>query len=281
MKNPIEQIELILSKLESRSEIQFEYALYLTLSLTEICELFFEYVLNTKIRDNLTKQINLRVERRGEVIPNSFIDKLVYEFTHSDKKYRRSLGKVIGDLQGSLTEEQMYFLVKTQIASDKVSERKRAYVLCESIYNKNIDDMLWSTWRKYGDENCLSLLAKHAKSKDLSNNFSEIWKHDCKFRIKNDILKRVAAHDFDRTGFLKVSEPIPYLTACVAAQKQVEDSFLWSIIERLDTINSFGYVLWCFGMLGKRDFLWAVLEKVDEIESKLPIETWEPEFYGF
>lgn len=280
MANSVEEIEEVLSKFKPRAKSEFEYALYLTLSLSNICDLFFDYVLNTAVRDKLIRQIKARTERNGKELPNGFIEKLLSEFNLSDNKYRRSLGKVINDLRGVLSKDQAALLIKNQVVSNKISDRKRAYEMCDIFYNNDIDAMLWLAWNVHKDENCLNILTKLTSAEMLAINFDEIWNADCKFRIKNNALKRVAQFDFGKIGFLKETEPVSYLTACVAAHRDVDENFLWGVIDGLDKINSLGYVLWCLGMLGKRELLTKVLEKSESIESQLRIETWEPAFYG-
>lgn len=281
MANSVEEIEQVLVKFKLRTQSEFEYALYLTLDLSNICELFFDYTLNTAVRDKLIRQIKARTERNGEELPNVFIEKLLFEFNRSDKKYRRSLGKVINDFRGVLTKDQAALLIKNQVGSNKISDRKRAYEMCEIFYSNDIDEKLWVAWNAHSDENCLNILTKFTSAEKLANNFFEIWNSDCKFRIRNAALKRVAQFDFGEILFLKETEPVSYLTACVAAKKDVDEKFIWDVIDGVNKINSFGYVLWCLGMLGKRELLTKVLEESERIESKLKIETWEPAFYGF
>lgn len=281
MPNTVQEIEDFLAKFQPRAKLEFEYAIYLTLGLSEICDLFFNYVLNRSVRDKLVRQIKARIEKNGENLPDYFIAKLISAFNESDKRSRRSLGKVINDLRGILTSDQAAFLINIQVGSDKISDRKRAYEMCELVYDDEIDSRMWLSWKLYKDENCLAALNKFTSDEKIAINFGEIWSSNCKFRTKNNALKKAARFDFEKVIFLKEVAPVSYLTACVSAKKGVDDEFLWKLINSLDRINSLGYVLWCLGMLGKRELIMKVLETNEIIESRCPVETWEPRFYGF
>ncbi|WP_064791877.1 hypothetical protein [Shewanella woodyi] len=144
-----------------------------------------------------------------------------------------------------------------------------------------MENKLWEAWELFKDNNCIALLAKLGSVKFLTQKFLKIWHaENIKFYVKNNVLKKVSAKNFDAVKFLKGEAPISYLSACVAANKQVEDDFLISVVKSAKKINELGCVVWCLGKLGKDTLLYNLLNELDFIEEKLPIEIWEPEFYG-
>jgi hypothetical protein len=276
MSSPVSEISVALATQNSRGRDAFEYALYLSLSMRELCEAYFVHLSNTEIRNNIVKHILARRDRRRERVPRSFIGKLLTQFESSSKRTRVSLGTTLRDLGDSLGREQLRQFFLHQIMSEHVLDRKRAYAVAAKIYDQSVDRLLWDSWRTYQDDGCMSVLASNSAGANLAADFTDIWRSsDLRFSIKNSVLKRVAKHDFALVSFLKDDRPISYLSACVAAGKPISDEEAISIAKTADTLRGFQYALWCLGMLGKREALYRLLADATEVESRMPIEFWE------
>lgn len=283
MDCPIVRINEAMAATDCRSREQFEYALYLSLSMHELCESYFIHLANTEIRNKIARHIITKRDRRAEEVPVQFIDRLLSEFESSDKRRRVSLGTMIRDLKDSLNRNQLNWFFIAQILSECTLDRKRAYFIAPEIYNQKVDQLLWESWNKYHDNGCMVVLTNQTDTSSLAVVFTGIWQsQDLKFATKNNALKRVAKHDFAVVQFLKTEAPISYLSACVAAGKKISDEEAIALAITADKIGSFQYALWCLGMLGKRGSLYELISKASSIESKMPKEFREqlPEEYA-
>lgn len=274
--SPMSDINVALATQHSRSRDSFAYALYLSFSMRELCELYFIHLSNTEIRNNIVKHIITKRDRRGERVSRHFIEKLLTEFESSTKRIRASLGTTLRDLSDSLGRKQLHRFFVLQIMSEHVLDRKRAFAVAPKIYDQGVDQLLWDSWHLYRDDGCMRVLANNSTGVSLAAEFSDIWHfQDLRFAIKNNVLKRVAKQDFALVEFLKTDAPISYLSACVAVGKQVSDDEAISIARTAENLRSFQYALWCLGMLGLREALYRLLAEADEIEGRMPIEFWE------
>lgn len=276
MDDGIEKILEISLSLACRSRDQLLYALYLTISMEHLCASYFQYFENTGVRNEIVKHIIIKRDNRGISIPISFIDQLLIEFKSSIKNRRVWIGTAIKDLKDSLTLSQIKDFFTNQVLSERILDRKRAYNIATHNYDSEIDSLLWSSWRRYKDNNCMAVLAQNTDVQLLADNFEPIWKsNSVKFYIKNNVLKRVAKFDFNKVLFLRDEKPISYLSACVASEKQISDEEAILIAKSSDSIGSLGYCFWCLGMLGKNMALYQILAEIETLESNLPAEFWE------
>lgn len=281
MLNKIERISKEIVDKKGRSLNSIEYSLYLTIELKDLCNLYFDYIIVTEIRNKIVKHILERVERQEQEIPKEFFEKLLFEFSKSNGRKRISLGTTIKNLNEHLNNKQRVEFVEQQLFSESVLDRKRAYSSINESCINDVEEKLWEVWGIYTDNNCIALLAEIGSISLLSHNFLAIWHADgIKFYVKNNILKRVSAQSFNTVKFLKDESPISYLSACVAANKSIDDAFALSVAKGASKINELGYVIWCLGKLGKETILYKILDELNSIEEALPIEMWEPEFYG-
>ena len=212
MSNSIKKILKALTNLDCRTQSEIEYALWLTVGIGELSESLFEYIGDTRIRDNIIKHINKRVQN-GEKLPSEFIRVLLSEFNNSEKRRRISLGKTIMEFLPLLTESDKKEFLNCQIMSEKVSDRKRAYKVAGCIYNEDIELKLWRVWNKYRDSNCMDVLARNATPEKFVPYFEDIWgNEELKYGIRNSVLKKVASIQFSKVVFLKSENPIAYLS---------------------------------------------------------------------
>lgn len=276
MDDPVKRILNALNSNECRSKNSFEYSLFLTIRMSDLCFLFFKYLMKTDVKNNIIKHIKVKLQGKEESLPKDFIKKLLVKFKNSKQRRRISLGTAIKVLKDSFTKQQLKSFFDEQILSENISDRKRAYVICQDIYDEDVDDLLWKSWDIYHDNNCMDVLSKNTKAERLISHFNEIWTNeDLKFFIKNNALKRVAAHNIDSLEFLKKKNLISYLSACVAAKQSIGDELAQSIAKSTNKISAFNYVLWCLGMLGKDKVLYNLLSEATDIETNMPIEDSE------
>ena len=267
MNCPVSEIGAALATENSRARDSFQYALYLSLSMEELCDAYFVHLSNTVLRNNIIKHILTRRDRRSERVPLRFTRTLLARFESSTKRTRVSLGTTLRDLGDSLERKQLHHFFALQVLSEQVLDRKRAYAVATKIYDQSVDQLLWDSWHSYRDDNCMGVLAGNTAGASLAIEFNNIWHSpDLRFSIKNNVLKRVANHDFALVAFLKDDAPISYLSACVAGGKQIPDDEATSIAKTADNLGSFQYALWCLGMLGKREALYTLLTEAPAFE---------------
>jgi hypothetical protein len=280
MVSTISRISAALAAQQCRSRSGFEYALYLSLSMRELYRSYFVHLSNTELRNNIVKHIITRRDRRGERVSVLFIDKLLTQFESSTKRERVSLGTTLKELSDSLTRPQLRRFFALQVMSEHILDRKRAYAIAAKIYDPTVEQLLWESWHLHRDDDCISVLATNSEGSKLAVEFMDIWNSsDLRFPTKNNVLKRVAKHDFALVDFLKTEAPISYLSACVAAGKQISDDDAISFARGADNLRSFQYALWCLGMLGMRAALYKLLAAIHEIEEPMPIQFWERSFF--
>lgn len=271
MRDPIEEIVKTLTITACRSHDQLEYAFYNSLSVAELCDSCVLYINNTSIRNNVIKHLLIKRDRQEKRIPVEFLDKLLCEFEDSEKRRRISIGTALKELSESLNKTQVQRFFESQVFSDRILDRKRAYLLAPQIYDCEIDRKLWESWSKFGDENCMAMLVMLTEAQILSEKFKSIWESEgLRHSIKNNALKRAAKYDFKSILFLKNESPLSYLSACVAACKDISDEELITITENVDSISALKYAIWCLGALGKRNALQQIASRINEIEAKLP-----------
>ncbi len=276
MNDPIKRIVALVGGSDCRSKDSFEYAFYLTVSMSDLCKYFFQYVMDTEVRNNIIKHINAKKEKKDEKIPKEFISTLLKEFKLSEKRRRISLGAAIKEFSSSFSKKQLKEFFNNQVMSRKLSDRKRAYSVCQDIYDQDIDNKLWESWKIYRDNNCMDVLSKNTISENIIPHFNEIWADEnIRFYIKNNALKKVAVSNIEAVDFLKEESPVSYLSACVAAKHEINDELAKSIAKQSDKISTLNYVLWCLGMLGKEKILCDLLDQITDIEKNIPHETWE------
>lgn len=281
MNDPIKILRDRLEAYKGRSLDRFEYAVYLTIDLTILCQLYFSYLIDTDVRNKVVRHIQLRADSDNTTIPIWFLDKLLKEFSRSEGRKRISIGTTIKALASYLDDIQIKAFITDQILSESVLDRKRAYVLTETYYDIDIEHLLRQSWNTYKDPGCMAVLVKQGSIENLVELFDVLWKsQNTKFYIRNNALKRVAKYDFEKVIFLKNDSPVSYLTACIAAKHDVDDNYLLTVAKDTTAINELGYVLWCIGKLGKANVLYKLLDELETIEENLPVEFWEPEFYG-
>lgn len=280
MSKQASRIDELIKASSCRSKDGFEYALLSTLTMNELCEAFSEEIRNTELRNKVVRHIIRRRDKLGEPVPEAFLSALMTQFASSEKRKRITLGTTIRDLKDCLTDTQKMEFFRLQVLSERVSDRKRAFEVAGEIYSDRVDTLLWEAWNKYSDENCIGVLALHSSASFLEAAFEEVWRSAALHRsTKNSVLKRVAKHNFDTVKFLERESPISYLTACVAAGVAPADTQVIDIACSAESIGSFRYAVWCIGALGMRDALFELLVKASEVESRIPVEFWEPEFY--
>lgn len=265
----------------ARSLARIEYAFYLTMDLEDLCTYFFIYLANTDIRNKLLRHIKNKAQSGSGAIPYWFLEKLLSEFPSSVGRRRISVGTVIKELGYYYTPDDLRDFFRSQICSESILDRKRAYHISELCYNDDIENLLIKAWKKFGDEGSVSVLVKIGSTQKIVDVFKEIWKSEnVKFYIKNQALKKVACFDFSRVRYLKEESPVSFLSASIAAGLNVEDDFILSTARSTNSINELGYILWCAGKLAKRDVIFKLVSEIESMEEKLPLEFWEPEFYG-
>ncbi|MBB1477567.1 hypothetical protein [Shewanella sp. SG41-3] len=281
MEDSIENFYKKLDGCSARSLSRIEYAFYLAISLEGLCKNFFEYLPNTDIRNKLLRHIKNRGQSGDSNIPSWFLERLLSEFSSSEGRRRISLGTAIKELCHYFSSDNLREFFRWQIFSEGISDRKRAYHIAEMCYCDNVEDLLVKAWKEFGDEGSVSILVKVGSTGKVVDLFKEIWNsNSIKFYIKNQALKRVACFDFSRVSFMEEESPVSYLSACVAARKDISDDFIIDVARSATSINDLGYVVWCTGKLAKRNVLDRLVDEIEAIESKLPVEYWEPEFYG-
>ncbi|AFG37472.1 hypothetical protein [Spirochaeta africana] len=265
----------------ARSLDRIEYAFYLAMNLEDLCRNFIRYLSNTDVRNKLLRHINNRAQSKDGVIPSWFLEKLLNEFFSSVGRRRISLGTAIKVLRDYYTPEDLRDFFRWQIFSEGISDRKRAYHISEACYNDDVEGLLIKAWKKFGDEGSISVLVKVGSTEKIVDIFKEIWDSDkIKFYIKNEALKKVACFDFSRVSFIEEESPVSFLSASIAAGRNVTDEFVLSTARSADSINELGYILWCAGKLSKRDVILKLINEIEYIEGKLPLEFWELKFHG-
>lgn len=281
MEDSIENFYKKLDGCSARSLDRIEYAFYLAMSPEDLCKNFFEYLPNTDIRNKLLRHIKNRAQSGDGNIPSWFLEKLLGEFSSAVGRRRISLGTAIKELCNYYTLDNLRIFFRWQVFSEGISDRKRAYHISEMCYNDDVEDLLVKAWKDFGDEGSVSVLVKVGSTGKIVDLFKEIWASDnIKFYIKNQALKRVARFDFSRVSFIKEESPVSFLSASIAAGRDVADEFVLTTARSADSINELGYILWCAGKLSKRDVIFKLINEIEAIEGKLPLEFWEPEFYG-
>ena len=281
MEDCIENFYKKLDGCSARSLDRIEYAFYLAISLEDLCRYFFEYLSNTDIRNKLLRHIKNRAQSGDGNVPSWFLEKLLSEFRSSVGRRRISLGTAIKELCNYYTIENLRDFLRLQIFSEGISDRKRAYHISEVCYNDDIEDLLVKAWKEFGDEGSISVLVKIGSIGKIVDLFKEIWgSENIEFYIKNQALKKVARFDFSRVSFIEEDDPVSFLSASIAARRDVTDDFVLTTARSADSINELGYILWCAGKLSKRDVILKLINEIETIEENLPLQFWEPEFYG-
>lgn len=279
-----ECIEDFYKKLEgcsARSLDRIEYAFYLAMDLEDLCRNFFRYLRNTDIRNKLLRHIKNRAQSGSGHIPSWFLEKLLSEFPSSEGRRRISVGTAIKELCDYYSPSYLRDFFRWQIFSESILDRKRAYHISEICYDDDVEGLLVKAWKDFGDEGSVSVLVKIGSPGKVVELFEEIWNSESiKFYIKNQALKKVACFDFSRVSFIKEDSPVSFLSASIAAGRNVADEFVLSVARSADSINELGYILWCAGNLSKIDVIFKIINEIEAIEEKLPLEVWEPEFYG-
>lgn len=256
-------------------------AFYLAMSLEELCRNFFEHLPNTDIRNKILRHIKNRVQSGDGNIPSWFLEKLLSEFYSSVGRHRISLGTAIKELCNYYSSDSLREFFRWQIFSEGISDRKRAYYVSELCYNDDVEYLLIRAWKEFGDEGSVSVLVKVGAVKSIVELFKEIWSSsNIKFYIKNQALKRVARFDFSQVSFIEEESPVSFLSASIAAGRDVADEFVLKAARSAVSINELGYILWCAGRLSKKDVICRLINEIEAIEEKLPLEFWEPELYG-
>lgn len=281
MEDIIENFYKKVDGCSARSLDRIEYAFYLAMDLEDLCSYFFRYLSNTDIRNKLLRHIKNRAQSGDGAIPIWFLEKLLSEFPSSVGRRRISLGTTIKELRDYYTPDDLRGFFRLQIFSKGISDRKRAYHISEICYNDDVESLLIKAWKEFGDEGSVFVLVKFGSTEKLVDIFKEIWDTESiKFYIKNQALKKVACFDFNRVSFIEKESPVSFLSASIAAGRNVADEFVLSTARSADSINELGYILWCAGKLSKRDVIFKLINEIESIEKNLPLEFWEPEFYG-
>ncbi|HCH3991755.1 TPA: hypothetical protein NKV63_001716 [Vibrio parahaemolyticus] len=272
----IEEIRRIANELELRTLDSFEYALYSTLTVDELCDLYFTYAGNAEIKNTLLKHIKSHIRHQNEKIPTKFKQKIISDFVNSSGRLRIAHGTTIKDFQQYFSVKQLTKFYYEQVSSEMISDRKRAFCVVERIFNEQVSDSLWNTWNCFKDPSAIDTWVKNAQASKIVHAFKHIWTNEnVSLSTKNMALKIVAKTNFDSLSYLKETSPVSYLSACVSANKEVNDSYCSEVIGKVSNINQLGYVLWCLGMLGKYDFLKSEVNKISAIEQNLDKEWWE------
>ena len=268
--NLIEEIESALNNNNCTSVERYRYALYSTLTTDELSQLCFEYINDSNIRNRIIKHFLAKIRHTDEVINESFKNQLLHQFIVSTGKTRVSIGAIIRELKTIFSKEQLSLFFYEQIKSNKVSDRKRAYSVASDIYDKDIEENLWQSWRSYHDKSCIRVLIEEISLEQLSSKFESLWNDkEIDQHIKNYILKKVASYNFQTVSFLKENHPIAYLGACLTAKQKVSDEYCLRAIHSAQDFDSFGYILWCIGTLGRRNILVSIKDELKDIESRL------------
>lgn len=276
MHDPIPSIEAALRTSDSRIREKFEYAMYLSVRMLELCESYFNHFHRTEIRNKIVKHILIKRDKRTQEIPPKFIERLLREFESSKQRKRISLGTTLKDIKESLSKPQLRRFFRAQVLAESVLDRKRAYVIAPMIYDHQVDKLLWQSWFKYSDSSCMGLLSIKTSATNLTQVFPEVFRLEhLPFFIKSNALKRIAADNFPAVEFLKQESPVSYLTACVAAARRISDKEAISLASAAPNLNSFGYALWCLGALGNTKALYTLIERSENIEETMPREFWE------
>lgn len=280
MENYISELQVRLSACKARSRDRLEYAFYLTIKCDDLCNLYFEHLNNTDIRNKIVRHLKNRAGANQDKIPSWFLDKLMQDFYGAEGRHRISLGTAIKELSTLYSQDKIKVFIEWQILSHSILDRKRAFALTAVHYDPDLETLLLNSWSKFGDVGSLDVLVKHCSDEQLAQLFPTIWASvPIKSYIRHIALKRVAKFDFSKVEFIKMERPVSYLSACVAASKDISDDFILNAARTVDSINELGYIVWCAGKLEKRNVLDHLMDEIETIEAKLPLEFWEPEFY--
>jgi hypothetical protein len=264
----------------ARIRDSLEYAIFLTMEYDELCCLYFKYLGSADVRNKIIRHIKNKADVNKDQIPSWYLDKLMQDFYAAEGRQRISLGTAIKELSSFISQDKIRVFVERQLLSHSVLDRKRAFAIADAYYHTDFELILLKSWSTFEDSGALNTLVKHASDQQLAEIFPAIWaSEDVKFYIRNNALKRVAKFEFAKVEFIRTEHPVSYLSACVAAGKDISDDFILDVARSATSINELGYVVWCTGKLAKRNVLDCLMDEIEVIESKLPIEYWEPEFY--
>lgn len=268
----IDKIENVLDKLDSEIINSYSYALYSTIDINELCNLYFLYLDNVIVKNKILTHIKSHIKHQNQKLPVRFKVKLLKEFCTSIGKIRKTHGSTIFELSEFLSKKQLNSFFDEQILSNKISDRKRAYNIASKIYSQRITNFLWESWNKYHDELAINVWISYSSSKDVSNVIQLLCQSKYIKRYSlNKAIKIAANFNFESILFLKEKFPIHFLSACVVKNYELEDEYCKKILNDIEDIETFKYFLWCIGMLGKYEFLENSLHILNTIEKKLNI----------
>lgn len=270
MADVISTIEESLSLTKSRITDRYEYALYLSLDLSSLCHRLLQVLLKTHLRDLLLKHILIKLTQRQK-LDSRFVDELFSHVINSDKHLRRSSVTVLVGLIDYIHPSVSLNLFNVLIDSQSKLDRNRASQIAAILFDENIEQKLWESWHKYNDIPVLRVLASNSTLNSLKKRFSEIWHNEgIPFKFKNEALKKIAVSDFNSIEFLKDTYPVSYLTACVAADRDLQEEFIDDIVRKAKSLRELGYVIWCVGKLGKTELIMKFLNEAEQIERNIP-----------
>ncbi len=276
MMDKVSEINQIIDGLELRTLDSFKYALYSTLTVDELCHLYFVHARNAEIKNFILKHILSHIRHKNEKIPVKFKRKLLTEFMKSSGRLRITHGTTIKDFQSYFSNKQLTKFYYEQVSSEMVSERKRAFCVVDRIFNEKISDDLWNTWLRFKDFDAIDVWVKNAEPQKIAKVFKTIWESEnVSLYTRNAALKLAAKTEFDALCDLKKTAPVSYLAACVAANAEVSDEYCSDVIDKVENINQLSYVFWCVGMLGKYELLKSKAREITAIEKNLKKEWWE------
>lgn len=167
-------IESSISRSKSRIKDSYEYALYLSIKLSSLCERLLQVLQDTYKRDVLLKHILKKIDS-GERLPASFVTELFSRFQCGDKHIRRSSTTVLVRLIDHIPPHVAVELFNNLVDSKSKLERNRASQIAMSFFDDEIEQRLWDSWHIWHDDALLRVLANYTTLESLKVRFSDIW----------------------------------------------------------------------------------------------------------
>lgn len=272
----IDKIENLLGEVDTcRSLESLEYALYLTLTMRELCNAYFDNYLYIEVRDNIIKHILRKIEKDDENLSKRFCSKLIATFCDAEGMERISLGTTIKLFNKYFTKKQKIFFFKNQYLSEKLIDRRRAYFFAPDIFNDEIENDLWKSYNKYKDKRCLELLISFGNGNQLEGLFPEILRHkELKRTIKNIAITKCAKVNPQMVVDHVKNSPFSLLTAYIGMNEKISTAQAKSILSQAKFFGELQYGIWCLGKLGMIDELIEMVPFIAQLEKSFPEKSY-------
>lgn len=264
----IHHIEKI-SKGSPRLEHTIQYALYSTLSYTEILSLLKENYLNIEIRDKLLTQVERRFQDED---CHDLIDYLIPLFNKGHGNIKRSIGKYFTVLDSKLNLTQRENIYRISIFSSMPSIRKKAYEQVEKIYKEiTVTNDLITNWELYHDINVIMILMKIKEYEYIYINYEIIWNdNNISIKLKHQITNKIASYNKGILPIVKELDKISFLSACYHAKDTSFLPDLKDIISSSKTLAQLSYCIWILGQFGLYDEITNLIPLINKVEKLLP-----------